>query len=280
MNPVTTVNSLTVARGEPAGTASSQPGLVQGRTRRAGGQQRLADKARPGVRGQGQNQRHTRPQFYIPGHYLYALAASPPFQSLTFGSSVCLCVTRDQTACRVTPRRGRSGLPVRRRLGSFFLVAWPDGPTAQAQPEQLVAGGGAVPVGRRRRPRLRGVRPGREGALRRRHLRLRGRCVLCSALHFALCSARARVHLAAGCGRELSCSPHHRAMASCSGVGGRGGDGVHARAGDRERDAARRRHWGHLRRRLLHRGRRGVARPLALGRLRRLDRHQHGTRIH
>lgn len=35
MNPVTTVNSLTVARGEPAGTASSQPGLVQGRTRRA-----------------------------------------------------------------------------------------------------------------------------------------------------------------------------------------------------------------------------------------------------
>lgn len=30
----------------------------------------------------------------------------------------------------------------------------------------------------RRRPRLRGVRPGREGALRRRHLRLRRRCVL------------------------------------------------------------------------------------------------------
>jgi hypothetical protein len=62
-----------------------------------------------------------------------------------------------------------------------------------------------------------------------------------------------------------------------SGVAGRGGDGVHGGAGDRERDAARRRHRGHLRRRLLHRGRRVVPRPLALGRLRRLDPPLHGT---
>ncbi|KAL5680775.1 hypothetical protein ACJX0J_007160, partial [Zea mays] len=60
------------------------------------------------------------------------------------------------------------------------------------------------------------------------------------------------------------------------GVAGRGGDGVHGGAGDRERDAARRRHRGHLRRRLLHRGRRVVPRPLALGRLRRLDPPLHG----
>jgi hypothetical protein len=121
-----------------------------------------------------QNTRLPDHSFYIPRHYLYALRLPSTAASLSASLfSVCDWRLEPSFVLQFPPPHGRVPLDG----GRSHLAA------------AAAAAAAAVP-----RPRLRGARRGRAGALRRGHLRLRHRCLSRSIIPAcALNSACARI---------------------------------------------------------------------------------------